>query len=290
MSPFFRLPISFFLLMLMLTFPLTVQAEASSPSLPAGLQYKKITTKAKQIVHLLEVDPNKINIVNLHAKNKTSGRKTVQALAIENNAIAGINGGFFNVDGSPSGNLKIQNRWYGDVKKYRATIGWSHGGKEALIDKIKIQKRKNRNQPEIMPFFHPETKKAWQQFENMVSGIPLLINNHKMVIFHYGEKFGQKFALERHARTAVGLLSNGHWIFAVVEKSEASGSPGMTIKEIASVMEKAGAKTALNLDGGGSSTLYIDRNIINNPQGDIDEDLGIRVERPVGDVILMLKR
>lgn len=267
-----------------------VATNASFSQLYPGLQYKKITTKSNQIVHLLEIDPDKINIINLHADNKATGRRTVKDFAIENRAIAAINGGFFNTDGSPSGILKIQNRWYGETRKMRATIGWSNGGKKALIDKIKIEKRKNRTHPFIIPYLQPENKAAWQQFENMVSGIPLLMFNHKVVNLHYGEKFAQKFAKERHARTAIGLLNNGHWIFAVVEKSNDSGSPGMTIKEIASVMQSAGAKAALNLDGGGSSTLYIDRAVVNNPQGDVDEDLGTRVERRVGDVILLLRR
>ena len=64
----------------------------------------------------------------------------------------------------------------------------------------------------------------------------------------------------------------------------------MTIREIAAFMHKAGAKEAINLDGGGSSTLFINNKVLNNPQGDIDEDLGKRVERPVGDVFLMVKR
>jgi exopolysaccharide biosynthesis protein len=291
-----RLSFAFFLVLFLYT-PILQAASTTSGDyllLSPGLQYREVITKAKQIVHVMEVDPNRIKITIAHAKGQAKGRETVKGMAKANGAIAAVNGGFFHTDGSPSGILKINNRWYGESKNNRATIGWSNGGKTVLIDKIKTKKRgkksKSQSQVDVSPFYHPGNKKIWQQFDNMVSGIPLLIFKDKITSYHYGEKFGKKFAKNQHARTAVGLLKNGHWIFLVVEQNGQNESPGMTIPELATFMQKEGAEYAINLDGGGSSTLYINDKVINNPQGDIDEDLGIRIERPVGDSILMFKR
>jgi exopolysaccharide biosynthesis protein len=65
-----------------------------------------------------------------------------------------------------------------------------------------------------------------------------------------------KFATDRHPRTAVGLDADGtHLILLVVDGRQQKLSVGMTLDELADEMIAAGAVTALNLDGGGSSTL-----------------------------------
>lgn len=64
----------------------------------------------------------------------------------------------------------------------------------------------------------------------------------------------------------------------------------MTIPELAVFMQELGCQYALNLDGGGSSTLYINSEVVNHPEGDIDEDYGIETLRPVSDAILILPK
>ncbi len=61
---------------------------------------------------------------------------------------------------------------------------------------------------------------------------------------------------------------------------------GLTILELAQFMKKQGCKSALNLDGGGSSTLWINGKTINQTIGDIDEGNSLKTERPVSDAII----
>ena len=68
-------------------------------------------------------------------------------------------------------------------------------------------------------------------------------------------------------RTAIGLVGEGHYVFVVTDgRSDESG--GLTLYELATFMAKElGVETAYNLDGGGSTTLYLNGEVINNPSG-----------------------
>ena len=82
------------------------------------------------------------------------------------------------------------------------------------------------------------------------------------------------FHNERHPRTAVALNQNEDFlILVVVDGSQPRYSEGMTLKELADVMIEYGGYTALNLDGGGSSTMVIEDEdgnpiILNSPIAD----------------------
>lgn len=58
---------------------------------------------------------------------------------------------------------------------------------------------------------------------------------------------------------------------------------------LSSKMKKLGCEYAMNLDGGGSSTLFIYGKVVNQPMGDIDEGNGQQTIRPVSDAIILTK-
>jgi exopolysaccharide biosynthesis protein len=72
------------------------------------------------------------------------------------------------------------------------------------------------------------------------------------------------------------------------EFSSNDKTQGLTIVELANLMKGLGCQKAINLDGGGSSTLWIKGQVINTPIGDIDESNGSKIERPVSDAILFV--
>jgi uncharacterized protein YigE (DUF2233 family) len=142
---------------------------------------------------------------------------------------------------------------------------------------------------EIIPHFaKKEHYLAWQMVDNVLGGSPILLYHGKIVQDHSMERLRSPFITDRYARTAVGVLKNGHWLFAVVEQSALTGSPGMTIAELAIFMKDLKCEYALNLDGGGSSTLYINNAIINHPGGSDEDDYIWSAVRPVSDAILIL--
>jgi exopolysaccharide biosynthesis protein len=79
-------------------------------------------------------------------------------------------------------------------------------------------------------------------------------------------------------RTAVGVVDANHLVFVVVDGRSPGYSAGVTMTGLAEIMLGLGATTAYNLDGGGSSTMYFNGEVINNP-------LGKGHERGVSDIL-----
>ncbi len=66
-------------------------------------------------------------------------------------------------------------------------------------------------------------------------------------------------------RTAVGVIDENHLVFVVVDGRSPGYSAGVTMTELAEIMQSLGATTAYNLDGGGSATMYYDGKVVNQP-------------------------
>jgi len=77
--------------------------------------------------------------------------------------------------------------------------------------------------------------------------------------------FGNHSIQGDQPRTAVGVIDENHLVFVVVDGRQSGYSEGVTLTELADIMIDLGASTAYNLDGGGSSTMYFDGEVINSP-------------------------
>ena len=92
-------------------------------------------------------------------------------------------------------------------------------------------------------------------------------------------------AMASNPRTAIGVLEDGHYVFVVTD-GRTSESTGLTLYQIAEFMQSLGCTTAYNLDGGGSSTMYFNGQIINNPTTG-----GNKIsERSVSDIVYIGKQ
>ncbi len=81
-------------------------------------------------------------------------------------------------------------------------------------------------------------------------------------------------------RTAIGMISPLHYVM-MVSDGRTSASEGLTLYQLALVMQDLGVSVAYNLDGGGSSTMVFNGDVINNPTTD-----GKRFsERKVSDIV-----
>jgi exopolysaccharide biosynthesis protein len=137
------------------------------------------------------------------------------------------------------------------------------------------------------PLMHPDHQDAWEHFDHIVGGTPVLIDCGEIVPDFQIEKVHQSFLDKRHARTAIGIKPNGHWIFVVVDGRQPELSIGMTMNELAQLMKELGCHSALNLDGGGSSTFVLNGQVVNSPYDEEDTDSSDTGERAVGDAILI---
>jgi exopolysaccharide biosynthesis protein len=79
-------------------------------------------------------------------------------------------------------------------------------------------------------------------------------------------------------RTAVGVIDDNHLVFVVVDGRSPGYSAGVTMTDLAEIMQSLGATTAYNIDGGGSSTMYFDGELVNDP-------LGTGTERGTSDIL-----
>ena len=111
---------------------------------------------------------------------------------------------------------------------------------------------------------------------NLLAFGPSLVENGEIVVDTNSE-VGQSMA--SNPRTAIGIIDENHYII-VVSDGRTSESQGLSLYELAEVMKSYGVKTAYNLDGGGSSTLYFNGQVINKPttNGNISE-------RAVSDIV-----
>ncbi len=77
--------------------------------------------------------------------------------------------------------------------------------------------------------------------------------------------FGNHSIQGEQPRTAVGVIDENHLVFVVVDGRDEGYSRGVTLTELADIMISLGATTAYNLDGGGSSTMFFNGEVVNQP-------------------------
>ncbi len=140
-------------------------------------------------------------------------------------------------------------------------------GAVAIID-IKIKPQLDRN-----------TAKLWQKMPFIVGGGPIMIQHGRKQLNFSKEQLDQEFLSGPHARTAIGIMPDKRWVFVVVEGSLLDDTSGVSVPQLRDFMFKLGCVEAINLDGGGSSSMYIDQ-----------QKEGALMDRPVADAILILPR
>ena len=100
---------------------------------------------------------------------------------------------------------------------------------------------------------------AWQVF----SFGPGLLEDGEILV-DTNDEVGM--AMASNPRTAIGMIEPNHYIF-VVSDGRTSDNEGLSLYELADFMKNLGVATAYNLDGGGSSTMVYQGEIINTPSG-----------------------
>ena len=111
---------------------------------------------------------------------------------------------------------------------------------------------------------------------NLLAFGPSLVENGEITVDTNSE-VGQSMA--SNPRTAIGIIDENHYII-VVSDGRTSESEGLSLYQLAEVMKSYGVKTAYNLDGGGSSTLYFNGQVMNKPTTN-----GTISERAVSDIV-----
>ncbi|MBE6040733.1 MAG: phosphodiester glycosidase family protein [Clostridiales bacterium] len=196
----------------------------------------------------------------LYGKNVTA---TTSEIAEDNNAILAINGDYY---GTQERGYVIKN---GEL--YRSTAA---SGQEDLVI-YKDGTFKIINESEVSA----EDLIADGAVQTLSFG-PALVENGQVSV---GTNDEVKKAMGSNPRTAIGVRADGTYLFVVAD-GRTDESEGLSLYELAEFMEEQGAVTAYNLDGGGSSTMVFNGNVINNPTGGMAGH-GSGNERSVSDIV-----
>lgn len=97
--------------------------------------------------------------------------------------------------------------------------------------------------------------------QQILSFGPALVEDGTVVVSE-GDEVGK--AKTSNPRTAIGIIDDLHYVF-VVSDGRTDESAGLSLLQLAEFMKELGVTTAYNLDGGGSSTMYFNGEVINNP-------------------------
>ena len=194
---------------------------------------------------------------NAYGKNVTE--KTSE-MAVENGAILAINGDYY---GSQESGYVLRNGvLYRDTAErgQEDLVIYGDGSFEIITeDDVTAQELLERGAVQILSF-----------------GPALVIDGEISV--STGEEVGK--AKSSNPRTAIGLIDDLHYVF-VVSDGRTDESEGLSLYQLAEFMAGLGAETAYNLDGGGSSSMVFNGNVINNPTTS-----GNRIkERSVSDIV-----
>jgi hypothetical protein len=121
---------------------------------------------------------------------------------------------------------------------------------------------------------------SWAAAPHIVAGAGLLVHRGRWVTDWSPEQLRAGFATERHPRTMIGVDRNRDiWLVTIDGRNETL-SLGMNFVELQGLADRIGLVEALNLDGGGSTTMVVDGAIVNHPSDKAGP-------RPVSDAILV---
>ncbi len=280
----FFLPIGLFFLILFST-PLLAQNEIRQLT-AAGLDWETeaiangVTWKsyrgddlfdARLSINLIEVDLEHASLQFKIAHVSDTLTKTSE-FAENHGAIAAVNGSFFNMDtGGSVVFLKVDGEVISDgavgQNPYteNGAIGWGEDGTPRILQK-------------------PDDGWHTADLSNMMSSGPLLVYRNEAGNFN-NDPFNQN----RHPRTAVAITNKNQLIMVAVD-GRSFQSYGMTIPELTQFLQELGATNALNLDGGGSTSMWIrDKNIdgiVNYPSDNFEFDH--EGERGVSNALLLI--
>jgi hypothetical protein len=123
----------------------------------------------------------------------------------------------------------------------------------------------------------------WARANDIVGGAGLLIRNGQVLTDWTDEQLRAGFNTERHPRTMIGTSRGGIIWLVTVDGRDPDMSVGMTFSELQTLATGLKLENALNLDGGGSTTMVVGGTVVNHPSDKAGP-------RKVSDALLIVPR
>lgn len=190
--------------------------------------------------------------ISLRATAEDERKQKTSSFAGEVDAQAAVNGGFFSYEDYYPGGLAIGDgvAWNEDTTTHSSLI---FGRDNAQL----------RAESEDLTSYENWMHEA-------VSGYPRIVVDGDVP-----SSFSRGDCDDRHPRTAAGLSRDRQTLYLVTLDGRSGDSIGATCEELGEVLAGLGAEWAVNLDGGGSTTLWIDsKGVVNNPSDGSERTVG----------------
>jgi exopolysaccharide biosynthesis protein len=129
----------------------------------------------------------------------------------------------------------------------------------------------------------PGQDQKWAHVYSILGAGPQLIKDGKIDISNLAEKISPAFVNDGHPRTAIARLSSGKILLITIDGRLPGEGIGMSLPTLAQILLELGSIEALNLDGGGSTTMVVRNKVVNRPSDQTGE-------RPVSDAILIFPK
>ncbi len=220
-------------------------------------------------IHVLDVtldESNRLGI-GLSASNDPPTFKSTVALCNENNAVAGINGGYFDMGVTPKDpyiridGTTVQNGT-SSTSYYFANAALTIHNNVASVRRLGTSGR-NLNQ---VAANIPVSEAA----HVIVCG-PMLLTDHVIEDLSTGDH-----NTSITARTGLGVVGGGQRVIMVTVDT-GNGSTGVKTVQLAMILQALGAVNAMNFDGGGSTTMFAqglgDNGLVNLPSGGVQRNV-----------------
>lgn len=235
---------------------LIVKADWKVTTTDDGLVHKQAQIKglfnSVQSINLIEIpraSKRKIGIAGNEGMKRTSQQAT------EKGAVAAINGTYYNMkEGNSVCFYKI-----GDTVIDTTTDGEFKSRVNGAI-------REKRGKIEIIEWNKPIEQGYKKSKGTVLASGPIMLENGKRSDWSACSK---SFIETRHPRSAIYTKGDGTVVFITVDGRSAGNADGVSIPELAYLVKILGGDDAINLDGGGSTTLWLkgapDNGVLNYP-------------------------
>ncbi len=221
-----------------------------------GIVYKSASIpqlyQCPQVINLIEIDPGKGVKVGIAISD---GTKKTSRIASEHHALAAINGSYFDM-------------------KHGNSVCFLKTGRQVIdtttIDEFKLRVTgaiyERKGKMKLIPWSRQIEKIYKRKVGTILASGPLLLKDGRVCDWSL---CGKDFVRTKHPRSAVCMTKDGKILLVTVNGRFQGRAEGVNIPELAHLLRVLGGKDALNLDGGGSTTLWLsgapDNGVVNYP-------------------------
>lgn len=200
----------------------------------AGLDYARITPFPDSVVHALRVD---LQAVKLSVSPPAERGQAIDNMPSAAGALASINVSFFNKEYQVRGiTISDGEAWEPVFEIARSPVLACDAAQHCVI--------------ELKP------EKARPEWRNVMAGTPWLLDHGRQRTAE-DDATCKNLCAMAHPRTAVGLDASGRFLIIALAEGRRPPVLGLSLAQMSAVMAQLGAVDAINLDGGGSSTLLL---------------------------------